>query len=128
MIPKVDVQISVVFQSKPGPQLAANYTVTNAAVVPSLGRSLSGNAPNVTVNLIAPGALYGDRINQLDLKVGKILKFGRLRTTISLDVYNALNSDVILIYNNTYILGGSWLAPQSVITARLARISAQFDF
>jgi hypothetical protein len=128
VIPKVDVQISVVFQSKPGPQLAANYTVTNAAVVPSLGRSLSGNAPNVTVNLIAPGTLYGDRINQLDLKVGKILKFGRLRTNISLDIYNALNSDVILIYNNTYILGGSWLAPQSVITARLARISAQFDF
>ena len=127
-LPKVDVQLSVVFQSKPGPQLAANYTVPNAAVVPSLGRSLSGNAPNVTVNLIPPGTLYGDRINQLDLKLGKILKFGRTRTSISLDVYNALNSDVILIYNNTFIQNGSWLAPQSVISGRLARISAQFDF
>ena len=82
----------------------------------------------MTVNLIPPGSLYGDRINQLDLKIGKSLRFGRMRTTFALDVYNALNSDVILIYNNTFIPGGSWLAPQSVISGRLGRISAQVEF
>ena len=51
--------------------LAANYAAPNAAVAPSLGRNLSGNAPNVTVNLVAPGTMYGDRINQLDLRVGQ---------------------------------------------------------
>ena len=75
VIPKADVQVAATFQSKPGAMLAANYAVPNAAVVPSLGRNLSGNAPNVTVNLVAPGTMYGDRINQLDLRVGKTLKY-----------------------------------------------------
>jgi len=128
-VPKLDIQTSIVLQLKPGPQLAANYTASNAVVAPSLGRNLAaGQASNVTVNLIPPGSLYGDRINQLDLKIGKSLRFGRMRTTFALDVYNALNSDVILIYNNTFIPGGSWLAPQSVISGRLGRISAQVEF
>ena len=74
MIPRADVQLSAVFQSKPGAMLAANYAVPNSAVAPSLGRNLSGNAPNVTVNLVAPGTMYGDRINQLDVRVGKTLR------------------------------------------------------
>ena len=48
----------------------------------SLGRSLSGNATNVTVNLIEPGTLYGDRLNQVDFRVAKILKFGGKRAMI----------------------------------------------
>jgi hypothetical protein len=34
---------------------------------------------NVTVNLIEPGTLYGDRLNQLDLRVARILRFGSSR-------------------------------------------------
>ena len=56
--------------------LAANYAAPNSEVAPSLGRDLSGNAANVTVNLIAPGTMYGDRINQLDIRIGKILRLG----------------------------------------------------
>ena len=54
-VPKIEVQVSATFQSTPGAMLAANYAAPNSAVAPSLGRNLSGNAPNVTVNLIAPG-------------------------------------------------------------------------
>ena len=125
-IPKVDVQLSTTFQSKPGVQLAANYTVASAIVQQTLGRPLAGSAANVTVNLLNPGQLYGDRINQIDLRVGKILRFGQTRTQITLDFYNALNSAAVLAYNQTF--GPRWLTPTSVLTARFARISAQFDF
>jgi hypothetical protein len=124
-MPKVDVRVSATFQSKPGAQLAANYVATNAVVGPSLGRSLSGGA-NVTVNVLAPGTLYGDRINQLDFRVAKILKFGRTRAQVGVDLYNALNSSAVQTYNQT--LGPAYLTPTLVLPARFAKISAQIDF
>ena len=33
------------------------------------GRAPSGNVPNVTINLIEPGSLYGDRVNAVDVRV-----------------------------------------------------------
>jgi hypothetical protein len=129
-IPKVDVQIGATFQTKLvfPVGLAANYTVANAAVAPSLGRNLAGNVPNVTVNLVAPGTLEGNRVNQIDLRVAKIVRFGRTRTTIGLDLYNVLNSDAVLAYNQAFILGGAWLTPTSVLTARLARLNVDIRF
>ena len=103
----IDVQLSATFQSKPGPMLAANYAVPNADIAPVLGRSLSGNAANVTVNLIQPGTMYGDRINQLDIRVAKILRRGRTRTVLALDTYNALNSSAVLAYNNAFVPGAT---------------------
>jgi hypothetical protein len=89
---------------------------------------LSGNAPNVTVNLIEPHTLLGDRVNEMDIRVGKILRFGRSRVNVGFDVYNLLNSSAVLSYNQSFIANGSWLTPTSVMTARFAKVSAQFDF
>jgi hypothetical protein len=127
-VPRVDVQVSGALQSIPGPQILANYNAPNAVVAPSLGRPLSGNAANVTVNLLEPGTMYGERLNQLDLRFGKILRFGRTRLTASLDVYNALNSNAVLTQNNTF--GGQipWQQPQSILTARFIKIGAKVDF
>jgi len=122
------VQVSAAVQSKPGPMLAANYAAPNAAVAPSLGRSLSGSAPNVTVNLLAPGTSYGDRINQLDLRLGKMLKVGRSRTLLALDIYNALNASTVLTYDNTFIPGGTWLRPTAILTPRFFQFTAQVEF
>jgi len=140
-VPKVDVQLGLTFTSKPGLQvsfagtptgnggtLQANYTVSNAQVMQSLGRPLSGNAANVTVNLIEPGTKYGDRINELDLRVAKLLRFGRLRATLSADIYNLMNAAPILSYNEAFIPGGAWLLPTSIMTARFARLNVQVDF
>ena len=128
IIPKIDVQFSGVFQSKPGALLSANYAVPNAQVVPSLGRSLAGNAPNVTVNLIQPGSLYGDRVNQLDFRIAKILKYGRTRTMVGIDLFNSLNSNAILTYNNAFVPNGTWLQPVTILTGRLVKISAEINF
>ena len=84
--------------------------------------------PNVSVNLIEPGSLYGDRINQLDFRVAKILRFGGTRSTVSLDLYNVANASAVLTYNQTFVPNGTWLQANSVLTGRLARISAEFTW
>ena len=80
----------------------------------------------VTVNVIEPNTVFGDRIDQLDLRIGKLLRFGRTRTDLNLDIVNALNSNDNLAYSPTF--SATWPTPTSVITARLFRLSAQFDF
>ncbi len=127
-VPKIDVQVSAAFQSLPGGTLAANYNVPTALVAQSLGRNLSGNAPFANVNLVTPGDAYGDRINQIDLRAGKIVKFGRLRTQFSVDLYNSLNSSAIQSYNQAFIAGGAWLTPTLILPARFAKLTAQIDF
>lgn len=121
-VPRVAVQISGTFQSIPGPQIAANYVVT--ANQTTLGRAFTG-ASNATVNVVVPGAMFGDRLNQVDLRFGKILKFGRTHTAVNLDLFNAFNRNTALTVNSNY---ASWLLPQSILQARLTKISVQFDF
>jgi hypothetical protein len=128
LVPRAGLLLSTTVQSKPGAMLAANYAASNAEVIPSLGRSLSGNAPNVTVNLVAPGTMYGDRINQLDFRAAKILKFGGSRTMLAVDVYNALNSSAVLSYNSIFVPGGTWLQPLTILTPRFFRLTAELDF
>jgi len=105
--------------------IAANFTATNAIIAPSLGRNLSGNAANVSVNLVEPGTMYGERLNQLDIRLARALRFGRTKATLQLDLYNALNVDAVTGVNNAY---ASWLRPQAVILARFAKLGLQFDF
>ena len=108
-----------------GESLAANYTVTSAIAQPSLGRPLAGG--NVTVNLVAPATLYSDRRNNIDLRIAKIVRYGRTRTQIGLDVYNLTNTDVVTGFNQTYT-ATSWLTPTDISPARYAKVSVQFDF
>jgi len=128
LVPKANVQLSATFQSKPGAMLAANYAVPNAEAASSLGRSLSGNAPSVTVNLVSPGTMYGDRINELDLRLSKTLRAGRSRSTVAVEIYNALNSSAVLAYNNAFIPGGSWLQPMMTLTPRFVKIAGEVTF
>jgi len=127
-VPKIDVLLSGTFRSDQGSPLTANYVVTTAEAAKTLGRPLSGNAPSVTVNLLKPGEMWGDRVNEVDLKVAKIFRFGRTRTNVGFDIYNLLNSNPVLTYNTAFTPGGRWLVPTSVLSARFAKISASIDF
>jgi hypothetical protein len=131
-IPKIDVLVSGAMLSTPGIPLRADWTVSSATVQQWLGRPLSGNTPNVRVNLLKPDDMRSDRATQLDIRVGKILRFGRTRTNVGLDLYNALNADTILVPNQAFIPNGAWLTPTGtqtpVMTARTAKITVQADF
>jgi hypothetical protein len=127
-LPGIGAQLAATLQSKPGAILTANYAVPNAAVASSLGRDLSGNAPNITVNLVAPGTMSGDRINQLDVRAAKILLHGRSRIMVALDIYNALNSSAGLTYNTAFVAGASWPRPNTILTPRFFRITVETEF
>jgi len=127
-VPKVDVQLAGTVVSSPGVELQANYVATNAVVQPSLGRPLTA-AANAPVWLLAPGTAYGDRLNQVDLRVTKVMRFGRSRAAVNLDVYNALNASPLTAVNVNYAgTGTTWLQPQTMLAARLVKISVQFDY
>jgi hypothetical protein len=129
-IPKVDVQVAGTWMSIPGSSLAANFVANNAWIAAGpqpLGRNLTGTSV-VTVNLIQPHTLYADRRNNIDLRIAKILRYGKARTQIGVDVYNLTNTDVVTGYNQGFVPGGAWLTPTAIQPARYARISAEVSF
>jgi hypothetical protein len=128
-IPKIDVQVAGTLRSDQGGALGALYSVPNSVIQPILGRPLSNNAPSVTVNLIQPGTLYGDRVNEVDLRFAKILRIGVTRTNVGVDIYNIINSAAVLTYNQNYNPATTtWLTPTSVLTPRFFKVSATIDF
>jgi len=124
-VPKVDVLIAATVTSLPGAAITSNYVASNAQIQPSLGRPLSGGAANVTIGLVSPGQMWGDRINSMDLRLQKIFRFDNRRLNVGLDIYNALNGSDAVTLNNNY---ATWLRPQQILLPRFMKISANLDF
>jgi hypothetical protein len=131
-IPRVDVQLGASFQSIPGIEYSAVYAAPNsdvsrAAAQGGLGRLPSGGTAigTTAVTLMPPGSTYGPRFNQIDLRLGKVLRFSNRKAVVSLDLFNVLNADTISGASYTY---ATWLAPTSVVAPRLAKVSMTFDF
>ena len=117
-----------------GLSLAANYQVPNAVIVQSLGR-LPANATinqTTTVNLLKPGELYAlERINLVDMRFAKILRFSGRRADVGIDLYNIFNSNVTTSYQQTYEYqtnGAAWLTPTAIAAPRLARFHVTLNF
>jgi hypothetical protein len=125
VVPKIDVQVSGTLQSIPGPPLQANFVVTNAVASASLGRPLSGGAANVTVPILSPTQMYGDRRNQIDMRIGKVFRLDQMRLTAGVDIANLTNANPVLTQSAAY---ATWLRPQSILTARFVKLSVQLNF
>src|SRR6185503_5384361 len=143
-IPKIDVNLSTVFQDKPNigtdqiASLMATYTMTTPATAPpgtiadttlaaaQIGRELTQTG---NVNLLAPGEEYGERIRQWDLSVKKIFRFNSQRLTVGVDFYNLTNSNVTLAFNQTFVPGTpGWGFPTSYMNPRVTRLNAEFSW
>jgi hypothetical protein len=131
-VPKIDVQLGASFQSIPGVEYSASYAAPNTDLARpvadgGLGRLPSGGTAIQTtnVNLVQPGSLYGPRFNQIDARLGKVLRFGRTKSVVSLDLFNVLNSDTVSTASGTYT---TWLAPGAVVAPRLMKVSMTIDF
>ena len=133
-VPKIDVSIAGhVCEATRAASSAANWNAPVALVSAALGRPANVVGTTVPISLVAPGEVWGDRVNALDLRFAKILRFGRVRYNVGVDIINVTNSNAILTYNQNFnpaVTTGSqaWLAPQSVLTPRFVKLGAQIDF
>ena len=148
-VPKIDVLFSGTFRSLPfagnefpsvqsqslgGTVLAFN--IPGAVNQTSLGRGFgSGNVVEF-LNIVQPGALYGGRLNAVDLRVSKILKLGIFRegrAHVNFDVYNVFNSNTTEVYQRNYSdpstsPRSTYLDPLSIMSARYFKFGMQIDF
>jgi hypothetical protein len=141
-VPKVDVLVSGIFRSQanaqPGTAVGTNgasrsaiYRMTAAQFKAATGRTLAPGLATQDVDLLLPGAVYGDRINAVDMRFAKVLRFGKTRTNVGLDVYNLFNSNTPTTYETVYdpaTNGAKWLTPTAVLLPRFMRFNVQFDF
>ena len=143
-MPKVEVLTSVIVRSSRttagevasnGGTLDANYRIPNTVLRDQfLGRlPAGGNANgNTTINLLTPAMLYPiERRTQLDMRFAKILRFGRTRYDIGVDLYNLTNDNAVATYDETYQYtdnGATWLTPLSIMQPRLARFNVTVSF
>ncbi len=126
-LPRIDVQISGTYRNVNGTDLNANSPTNNAylAANSTLGRPLSGNTANVTLQLLQPYTQYNPRRNELDLRVGKVIRVGRVRSSVNWDFFNAINNDAVITSNQAY---ASFRRPTEILNARVMKFTVNFDF
>jgi hypothetical protein len=146
-VPKIDVLVSGTFRSlrttipflqannsaTNGASLSANYNVPNTVVQSLLGRLPAGSNPNGTtiVNLVEPAQVYGERVNQIDMRFAKIFRFGGRRLDVGMDLYNLFNTNDPAGYEQAFdyaTQGASWLQPTSIVPPRFARFNVTLTF
>ena len=95
----------------------------------STGLSANYVAPTgQTVNLLPPGQIFADSINQIDMRFGKIINFGSKRANIAVDVLNLFNANTGTAFQQTYGDGSQYLKPAAILNPRFVRFNVTVDF
>jgi hypothetical protein len=127
-VPKVDVLLSGIFRSQPNAAFGVGATPEGNSTGLSANYATTVNGRNVNLNLIEPGRHFGDRINQLDLRLGKIVRIGRYRSSLAVDFLNVFNANTPTGFQTNFGDGSGYLVPTAILNPRLARLSATIDF
>jgi hypothetical protein len=141
-VPKVDVMVSGIFRSQAnaqpgagvgtnGSSRSATYRMTAAQFQAATGRPLATGLATQDVDLLLPGAIYGDRINVVDMRFAKVVRFGKMKANVGMDLYNLFNSNTPTTYETVYdpaTNGARWMQPTAVLLPRFARFNVQVDF
>jgi hypothetical protein len=142
-VPKVDVLVTATFRSQAnaqpgtvnvgtnGQSRMATYRMTAAQFLAATGRPLAPGLATQDVDLLLPGAVYGERMNVVDMRFAKIVRFGKTKTNVGLDLYNLFNVNTPTTYESIYdpaTNGARWLQPTAVLLPRFMRLNVQVDF
>lgn len=140
-IPKIDLLVSAIVRLQPnaqpggdvatnGASRSANYRLNAPAFLAATGRPLRPGVTQETVNVLRQGDLYGERVNTFDMRFAKVLRIGRTRTNVGVDLYNVFNSNTPTAYEAIYdpTNADDWFQPTSIVQPRFVRFNVQFDF
>jgi len=133
-----NIQTSAILQNSPGIPITASYVATNAQIRQSLGRNLAAcpSQTSATCNstvmtqLIPSNSLFEPRLTQVDLRFSRDFRLGGIRRLRgNLDIFNVFNASNVLSQTTAYSPpGGKWRNVAQILTGRLVRMGAQFDF
>lgn len=115
----LDFEVGAVYASYAGGPLSVTWPVPQNLFP-------GGRTQAVTVNLIPPGTKFLDRWNQIDLSLRKRFTVRNVRLDASLDIFNALNSNVVLSEVTSF--GPNLGNPTSILQPRLLRLSFNMKF
>jgi hypothetical protein len=139
-IPRIDVLVSGVVRAQPEALLAgtasttAQWQVPNSVIIAALGHSHPSLSPTgITVVPLGHNdrRIYsGERRTQVDMRFAKVMRFGRTRTDIGVDLYNLLNTNYTNTFNTTYSYltdntprPAGWSTPTGIINPRFVRVN-----
>jgi len=146
-IPKVDVLVAATLRSQPPVQLGAGdanvasavWNVPNAEIFAALGHLpagavLTGNTP-IQITDSEHRVYANERRTQIDMRFAKIIRLGRTRSDIGVDLNNLFNTNYATGYNTTYAFsagntanGATWANPTSIYGPRFVRINYTLNF
>jgi hypothetical protein len=134
-IPKVDVVVSATVRSQAPLQIAATWQVPNTTVRDLLGGTLPPGllaTGNSTINLIdSEHRVYADnRRTQVDMRFAKVLRFGRTRTDVGVDLWNLFNTNYATGYQTTFTTtaDSTWGRPNAIYAPRFVRLNFTVNF
>jgi hypothetical protein len=138
-VPKIDVLFSAVLRSQPENEITANWQVPNSVIAAALGHLPPGATATGTTTILLTDNEHrvysGERRTQIDLRLAKIVRFGRTRTDVGVDLFNLFNANPATQWNQTYIYGtddaprpGGWSTPTGLYAPRFVRLNLTFNF
>ena len=83
-------------------------------------------AGSIAVNLLEPGARFGERSNRVDIRVSKVFRSGGVSIEPIVELFNIFNDSPVLAYNQTY--GPQWLNGTLTSAPRMLKLGLRAEF
>jgi hypothetical protein len=132
-VPKIDVLVSATVRSQSPLSINAQWQIPNTMVRDLLGFLPPGLTAtgNSNVDLTdSDHRLFGEgRRTQVDMRFAKVLRFGRTRTDVGIDLWNLLNTNYATGYEDTFTVGSdTFYTPESIYPPRFVRLNFTVNF
>jgi hypothetical protein len=138
-IPKIDVLVSTVVRSQTPNEITATWQVPNSVIQQTLGFLPPGASATGTTNIQLTDnehRVYAEkRRTQVDMRFAKIVRFGRTRTDVGVDLNNLFNTNYPTGFNTTYIYTtdnaprqNGWGTPTNLVSPRFVRLNLTVNF